>query len=94
MPRTVAYLKEQYRITDKKLMVWGLILLGFTVLFFVLHGLLHMQVSVAALTGSLLLVAIARVDIVELLEKEVEWPTLIFFVGLFVVIGAARKRRA
>ena len=91
VPRTVAYLKEQYRITDKKLMVWGLILLGFTILCFVLHGLLHMQVSVAALTGSLLLVAIARVDIVELLEKEVEWPTLIFFVGLFVVIGAAEK---
>ena len=91
VPRTVAYLKEQYRITDKKLMVWGLILLGFTIIFFVLHGLLHMQVSVAALTGSLLLVAIARVDIVELLEKEVEWPTLIFFVGLFVVIGAAEK---
>ena len=91
VPRTLAYLKEQYRITDKKLMVCGLILLGFTILFFVLHGLLHMQVSVAALTGSLLLVAIARVDIVELLEKEVEWPTLIFFVGLFVVIGAAEK---
>lgn len=89
--RTLAYLKEQYRITDKKLMVYGLILLGFTILLFMLHGLLHMQVSVAALTGSLLLVAIARADIVELLENEVEWPTLIFFMGLFVVVGAAEK---
>lgn len=91
VPATLANLKEQYRVTDKKLMVAGLVLLGFTILCFALHGLLHMQVSVAALTGSLLLVAIARVDIVEMLENEVEWPTLIFFVGLFIVIGAAEK---
>ena len=62
---TLANLKEQYRVTDKKLMVAGLVLLGFTILCFALHGLLHMQVSVAALTGSLLLVAIARVVVLS-----------------------------
>jgi len=89
--RTIAYLKEEYQITNKKLMIQGLMLLGFTILLFALHGFLHMQVSVAALIGSLLLVAISRVDIVELLEKEVEWPTLIFFVGLFMVIAGAEE---
>ncbi len=48
-----------------------------------------MQVSVAALIGSLLLLAISKVDIVEMLEKEVEWPSLMFFVGLFIVIAGA-----
>jgi Na+/H+ antiporter NhaD/arsenite permease-like protein len=91
VPRTIAFLREEYQITDKKLMIQSLLLLGFTILLFALHGIFHMQVSVAALIGSLLLVAISREDIVELLEKEVEWPTLIFFVGLFMVIAGAEE---
>ena len=91
IPRTIAFLKEQYKITNKKLMNQGLILLGFTILLFALHGFLHMPVAIAALIGSLVLVAISRVDIVELLEKEVEWPTLVFFIGLFMVIAGAEE---
>ena len=91
VPRTIEFLKEQYKITNKKLMNQGLILLGLTILLFALHGFLHMQVSVAALVGSLVLVAISREDIVELLEKEVEWPTLVFFIGLFMVIAGAEE---
>jgi len=87
--RTIAYLREEYKITNKKLMIQGLILLGFTIFLFAVHGFLHMQVSVAALIGSLMLLAISGVDIVEMLEKEVEWPSLMFFVGLFVVIAGA-----
>ena len=87
--RTVAFLKEQYKITNKKLMIQGLILLGFTIFLFAIHGFIHMQVSVAALIGSLLLLAISKVDIVEMLEKEVEWASLVFFIGLFIVIAGA-----
>jgi Na+/H+ antiporter NhaD/arsenite permease-like protein len=89
--RTIEFLREQYKITDKKLMIQGLILLGFTILLFAFHGFLHMQVSVAALIGSLLLLAISKVDIVEMLEKEVEWPSLVFFIGLFMVIAGAEE---
>jgi Na+/H+ antiporter NhaD/arsenite permease-like protein len=89
--RTIAYLREEYRITDRKLMIQGLILLGFTILLFAFHGFLHMQVSVAALIGSLLLLAVSKVDIVEMLEHEVEWPSLMFFVGLFMVIAGAEE---
>jgi Na+/H+ antiporter NhaD/arsenite permease-like protein len=89
--RTVAYLKEEYRITDRRLMFMGLGTLGFTIFLFIIHGMLHMEPSVAALSGSLLLVAIARVDIVEMLEHEVEWPTLVFFIALFMVIAGAEE---
>jgi Na+/H+ antiporter NhaD/arsenite permease-like protein len=89
--RTIEYLKEQYRITNKKLMIQGLMLLGFAILFFVLGGILHLPVSVPALVGSLLLLAVSGEDIVELLEKEVEWPTLVFFIGLFMVIAGAEE---
>jgi Na+/H+ antiporter NhaD/arsenite permease-like protein len=91
VPRTIEFLKEQYKITNKKLMNMGLTLLGFTILLFALHGFLHMPVSIAALIGSLVLLAISGEDIVEMLEKEVEWPTLVFFIGLFMVIAGAEE---
>jgi Na+/H+ antiporter NhaD/arsenite permease-like protein len=89
VPKTIAHLREEYQITDKKLMIQGLILLGFTIMLFALHGVMHMEVSVAALIGSMLLLAVSRVSIAEMLEREVEWPSLMFFIGLFVVIGGA-----
>jgi len=89
--RTIAYLKEEYRITDKKLTVMGLGILGFVIFLFIVHGVLHMEPSVAALIGSMLLLAVSRVDIVEMLEHEVEWPTLVFFIALFMVIAGAEE---
>ncbi len=91
VPRMIEFLKEQYKITDKKLMLMGLITLGITIFLFIIHGMLHMEVSIAALIGSLTLVAIARIDIVEMLEKEVEWATLVFFIALFMVIAGAEE---
>ena len=91
VPRMIEFLREQYKITNKKLMLTGLATLGFTIFLFIVHGMLHMAPAIAALIGSLTLVAISRVDIVELLEKEVEWPTLVFFIGLFVVIAGAEE---
>ena len=89
--RTIEYLKEEYRITDQKLMIKGLVLLGFTVFLFIIHGALHMEPSIAALIGAMILLAISKVDIVEMLEHEVEWPTLVFFIALFMVIAGAEE---
>jgi Na+/H+ antiporter NhaD/arsenite permease-like protein len=82
-------LRVEYRITDFKLLTYSLSVLAFVILLFFLGGILHMQVSVAALTGAVLLLVISRADVVKILMNEVEWPTLIFFVGLFVVVGAS-----
>ncbi len=89
--RTIDYLKQEYRITNKKLLLFSLGFLGFTIFLFVIHGVLHMEPSVAALTGAMLLLAVSRVDIVEMLEHEVEWPTLVFFMALFIVVAAAEE---
>ncbi|MBI4642577.1 MAG: ArsB/NhaD family transporter [Deltaproteobacteria bacterium] len=89
--RTIAYLKEEYRITNKKLTVMGLGILAFVIFLFIVHGVLHMEPSVAALIGSMALLAVSRVDIVEMLEHEVEWPTLVFFIALFMVIAGAEE---
>ena len=89
--RTIAFLREEYRITDWKLLIYSLTLLAFTILLFILHGLTHMEPSIAALMGAMLLLVVSRVDIVEMLEHEVEWTTLVFFIALFMVIAGAEE---
>ncbi|MDD5530087.1 MAG: ArsB/NhaD family transporter [bacterium] len=84
-------LKEEYKITDSQLLKKSLIVLGIVILMFITHGFLHMEVSIAALVGASLLLLISKVNIVDILEKEVEWPTLVFFMMLFIVVGAAES---
>ena len=59
---------------------FGLVILGFF-----LHPITHMPVSWIALGGSVLMLSTSRHHIDELLE-EVEWTTLLFFAGLFVLV--------
>jgi len=89
--RTIEFLKQEYRITNKKLLLFCLGFLSFTIFLFIIHGVLHMEPSIAALTGAMLLLAVTRVDIVEMLEHEVEWPTLVFFMALFIVVASAEE---
>lgn len=88
---TISFLREKYQITNHKILyVGGTVLLGVIVLF-MLHGLFHMEVSVAALLGAALIVVLNKSDIVHVLEHDVEWPSLVFFIMLFIVVGAAEE---
>ena len=84
-------LREEYKITDMKLLNMCLIVLGITIFLFIIHGALHMEPSIAALMGAAALLVVSRVNIVEMLEHEIEWPTLIFFMMLFVVVAGAEE---
>jgi anion transporter len=79
-------LEEREAITDRRLLAQGLAVLGVVVVAFVLHPVLHYEPSVVALLGAGLLVAATKVTTEEALT-EVEWPTLVFFAGLFVMVG-------
>jgi Na+/H+ antiporter NhaD/arsenite permease-like protein len=87
----MAHLKEEYKITNKSLLIQGGIILGITIFLFIIHGALHMEPSIAAMIGAAILMVISRVDIVEMLEHEIEWPTLIFFMMLFIVVAGAEE---
>ncbi|WP_327255870.1 ArsB/NhaD family transporter [Streptomyces sp. NBC_01244] len=80
-------LREREAIRDPRLLAQGLGVLVLVVAGFVLHPVLHYEPSVVALLGAGLLVAISKVETGEVLG-EVEWPTLAFFAGLFVMVGA------
>lgn len=89
-PRTLAFLQEEYRIRDKRLLRKSLLVLACTFLLFLVHHLLGMPLAVAALAGAMLMLAVCRVDIVSMLEEELEWSTLLFLMALFIVIAAVR----
>jgi len=91
VPKMISFLKEKYPITDHRILtVGGGVLVGVIALF-ILHGVFHMEVSVAALFGAGIIILLTRMDIVELLEKEIEWPSLVFFIMLFIVVGGAEQ---
>lgn len=66
------------------------VLLG-TILAFFLHAPLHIEPAVVALGGATILLLIAADDVEDALER-VEWSTIFFFVGLFVMVGALEER--
>jgi len=60
--------------------------LGLTLVGFLLHGPLGYEPATVALTGAVALMVVAREDPHEVL-REVEWPTLFFFIGLFMLVA-------
>ncbi|WP_431682790.1 SLC13 family permease [Kitasatospora sp. KL5] len=83
----VMSLNEREAIRDPKLLAQGLAVLVLVLAGFVLHPVVHYAPSVVALLGAGLLVAISKVEVKDVLA-EVEWPTLAFFAGLFIMVGA------
>lgn len=67
--------------------VWPVVItLGITIIGFFVHSLLHLEPPTVALTGAVLYLLIADVKIEPVLSA-LEWPTLFFFAGLFVLVG-------
>ncbi|MEU7749719.1 ArsB/NhaD family transporter [Nonomuraea sp. NPDC049158] len=80
-------LDEREAIADRRLLWQSLAVLALVMAAFVLHPVLHYEPSVVALLGAGVLVAATKVT-TEQAIAEVEWPTLVFFAGLFVMVGA------
>jgi Na+/H+ antiporter NhaD/arsenite permease-like protein len=84
--RVIGKLDAKSAIRDLVLLRKSLIVLGAVILGFFLHGVLHLEAATIALFGAAALMLYAKTDVEEVL-REVEWPTLLFFVGLFVLVG-------
>jgi Na+/H+ antiporter NhaD/arsenite permease-like protein len=85
--QAVMAMDERRAIRDPAMLFRCLVVLALVMLGFVLHSALHLEPSIIALLGAGLLVVVSRTSSSEFLE-EVEWPTLVFFMGLFVMVGA------
>ena len=71
-------------ITDKPLMYRSLTVLSLVIVGFICHDTIDIQTSIIALTGASILLIFEKP---EHLFRDVEWNTIFFFIGLFIIIG-------
>jgi Na+/H+ antiporter NhaD/arsenite permease-like protein len=84
---SVMALRERDAIRDHRLLALSMVVLTLVTAAFALQTVGHLEPSVIALVGGLILLATSGLDAEEV-ARDVEWPTLIFFCGLFVMVGA------
>lgn len=82
----VMALQERRAITDTRLLTRSLVVLAFVIVGFALHSVLHVAPSIVALVGAGAMILVSDVEVDDVLP-EVEWSTLIFFMGLFVMVA-------
>ena len=80
----VAKLDNSKTITDKVSMIRSLIVLGLVILGFILHDALHLESYLIAMTGASILLLFEKPNKIFC---DVEWNTIFFFIGLFIIIG-------
>lgn len=82
----VMTLDESSFLIDLPLMKKCIAILCLTILGFILHQLVHLNSATVAMAGAALLLLIGKLDPEEVF-KEIEWNTIFFFIGLFVLVG-------
>ena len=86
----VMELDEREAIQDPALLIRSLIVLALVLAAFTLHSVIHLEPSVVALLGAGLLVGISGLRPQSYLV-DIEWETLLFFAGLFILVGSLVK---
>jgi len=89
-PMLYQKLEENARIEDPKGLwksgvVFGLVLIGF-----VLGERIHLTLAVTAIAGATLLLIWLKPDVQHMI-KAVDWTTLVFFMTLFMIVGAIQE---
>ncbi|TVX94487.1 ArsB/NhaD family transporter [Paenibacillus agilis] len=77
---------EDY-ITDKRLVIKSVAVLIMTIIGFALHAVVHIEPSVIALAGAAILLSTQTEREIEEAFRHVEWVTIFFFIGLFILVG-------
>jgi Na+/H+ antiporter NhaD/arsenite permease-like protein len=86
----LAKIRENPLLKDKALLIKSLVLLVGVIFLFTIQGFLGIDVSIIALGGAAILLVVTRLNVEKVLH-EVDWSTLLFFTGLFIVIGIIRQ---
>jgi Na+/H+ antiporter NhaD/arsenite permease-like protein len=87
LTKSIMDLDEKELIGDHKLLRKCLTVLGLTILGFFLHQTLHLESATVALAGAFLLLLLTGEHMMEEAFTKVEWTTIFFFVGLFVLVS-------
>lgn len=90
LKKRVMSLNENEQIKDPVLLKKSLFVLIATIMGFMLHGFFHYEPATVALMGAATLLLISGEEPHGILA-DVEWPTIFFFIGLFIIIGGIVK---
>ena len=82
----VMQLNEKECIKDKKLVIKSIVVFVLVVVGFVLQSVFHYQTCTVAIVGAVVLLLISKIKPKKIV-MEVEWNTILFFCGLFVMVG-------
>lgn len=80
---------ESKFLKDKVLLIKSVIILALVVTGFLLHGVFHYESATIAMGGAVLLLLISGLK-PEKIFHEVEWRTIFFFIGLFILVGGIK----
>lgn len=86
----VMQLDENKAIKDKKLMHESVIIIILVALCFIFHDQLGVQSCTVAIAAACIMLLISGQEPEEIIA-DVEWPTILFFIGLFIVVGGMKK---
>lgn len=86
----VMSLNEREAIRDVRLLVRCAVVLAIVFAAFIAHSIIHVEPAVAALVGAGTLIVITGIKSERYLDS-VEWETLLFFAGLFILVGSLVK---
>ena len=80
---------ERKSLTNMSLLYRCLFVLVLVILGFFTHSITHIESSLIALTGGffILLLTGGSSKVVETALRKIEWPTIFFFIGLFIAVG-------
>jgi Na+/H+ antiporter NhaD/arsenite permease-like protein len=84
-------MNENEAIKDPVMLVKSLVVLAVVLTGFAVHGILHFQPATTAFFGAGLLLLLSRTHEPHHVLAEVEWPTIFFFMGLFIIVGGVVK---
>ena len=82
--KKVSMLDNSQTISDKTLAIRSGIVLLLVIAGFILHDVTHIQTCVCAMAGAAFLLLFEKP---EKIFHEIEWNTIFFFIGLFIIIG-------
>ncbi|MCB5284581.1 MAG: ArsB/NhaD family transporter [Candidatus Cloacimonetes bacterium] len=84
--------KEEKLITDKRMLTISLTVLGLMLLALALDGYLHIGTASISMTAGLILMIVSnRKKMEPVMAKDIDWVTLFFFIGLFVIVEGLVK---
>lgn len=83
---SVMEMDEKQMIKDRRLLIKSVVVILLTVAGFSLHGAIGVETAVVALVAAVVMLIIGGQKFEDTLQ-DVEWGTIIFFIGLFIVVG-------